>query len=71
MDAEVQGVHTVTRRSLERNETFIVRSVPPSVKSEDHGIKANVSTFVLPDGKTVHALDREVFDRAVKEAFKK
>ncbi len=61
---------TAPRRSGERHETFIVRSVPPSVKSEERA-EANVATLVLPDGKTVHALDREVFDRAVKEAFKK
>jgi hypothetical protein len=64
-DMEMSG-----RRSNERNETFIVR-MPRPTKSEDVGAEANVATIVLPDGKSVHALDRAVFDRAVKKAFEK
>jgi hypothetical protein len=57
------------RRSSERHDTFIVRSPHPKSPSEEGTI--DVATIILPGGKTVHALDRAVFDRAVKRAFEK
>ena len=59
---------TLTRRSHERSDTFIVRYA--SQCNTERGLpEANVTTIIMPDGKTVHALDRAVFDRAVKRAF--
>jgi hypothetical protein len=59
------------RRSNERSDTFIVRT-PRSNATLEHGVpEANVTTIIMPDGKAVHALDRAVFNRAVKRAFNK
>jgi hypothetical protein len=62
---------SAARRSSERHETFIVRTPLSKEHTEDAGASSNVSTIILPDGKAVHALNRAVFDRAVKKAFEK
>lgn len=53
---------------LERKETFIVR------QKDDGGPKRHpehqTETLAMPGGHRVHALDRKVFDRAVKTAMK-
>lgn len=64
-------METSARRSHERSDTFIVRSPPPSAATERGVPEANVTTIIMPGGKAVHALDRAVFDRAVKRAFDK
>ena len=51
-----------------RGDTFLVRTVPTTPASD---VKSPVSTLTLPDGRVVHALDRSVFDEAVKQAFTK
>jgi hypothetical protein len=68
---EEDDMQMSARRSSARNETFIVRTPRSNTKPEDGVGDANVATIILPDGKTVHALDRAVFDRAVKRAFEK
>ena len=54
------------RRSTERHDTFIVRTPTDN----QGGASSNVATIKMPDGKTVHALKRSVFDSAVRNAFK-
>lgn len=53
----------------ERRDTFIVRSSPKSPEFEIR--QPSMKTFVLPDGQKVHAVDRAIFESALRKAGKK
>jgi hypothetical protein len=55
----------MTTAILEKRETFIVREM-----TKDSARLASMSKVVtLPDGKRVHSIDRDVFERAERAAF--
>lgn len=54
--------------AAEKRDAFFVR---PSEEAKGNSEKiARVETMTLPDGRRVHALERKIFDRAVREAMK-
>lgn len=64
---------TMEKKSMavagDRRDTFIVRSSPKAPEFEIR--PPSTKTFVLPGGQKVHAIDRDIFESALRKARKK
>jgi hypothetical protein len=61
----------VERSFRHANDTFIVRREDRTRPSSASELTSSTDTITMPGGRRVHALERKVFERAVRAAMGK